>query len=81
MSWRMKLAFLIAGKELDKWNSRNNRLASAMATSMAEERIIKLLEFPNGWHETVYVAGEGDEHFASSCVTCLNIALIKGEQK
>lgn len=40
----MKLAFLIASKELDKWNSRNNRLASAMATSMAEGRIVKQLE-------------------------------------
>lgn len=47
----------------------------------AEKRIIKLLEFPNGWHETVYVAGEGEEHFADSCATCINIALIKGENK
>lgn len=45
------------------------------------ERIIKLLEMPNGWHETVYVAEEGDRHFEKSCITCLNIALIKGENK
>lgn len=50
MSWRMKLAFLIASKELDKWNSRNNRLASAMATSMAEGRIVKQLE--DLWQKT-----------------------------
>ena len=51
------------------------------STLKERDRIIKLIEFPNGWHETVYVAGEGDEHFVDSCCTCMNIALIKGENK
>ena len=32
-------------------------------------------------HEYVYVAGEGDIHFESTCITCENLALIKGENK
>lgn len=44
MSWRMKLALLIAGKELDAWNSKHNRIVSKMMQGYTEARIINSLE-------------------------------------
>lgn len=76
MSWKMKLAFLIAGKELQAWNSKHNRIVARMATSMAEGRIIKLLKeerwkFPDG-------SPAGGEVYLPIEQA---IALIEGEQK
>jgi hypothetical protein len=43
--------------------------------SLAEARIIKLLQ-----HEYLEMPGLEYEHFEDACVTCENIALIKGEK-
>lgn len=73
MSWRMKLAFLIAGDELYAWNSRHNRIVSKMMQGYTEERIIKLLE-------GLWQKAQGTD-LPAVAVLPQAIALIKGEQK
>lgn len=74
MSWRMKLAFLIAGKELDAWRSKHNRIVAKMATSMTEGRIIKMLEPEVARHFELGL--DASAHYLQQL-----IGQIKGEQK
>jgi hypothetical protein len=48
-------------------------------TGAAEERE-RILALPL-WHETFETPGLKDDHVSEACVTCHNIALIKGDNK
>lgn len=54
-------------------------MACPVCHGIAEERG-RVLALPL-WHETFETPGLEDDHVAEGCVTCHNIALIKGENK
>lgn len=66
-NWRTHIAFLLAGKELFAWNSRNNRIGARMATAYTANQIVKFLD-----DEQIWKSERQRETL---------IALIKGENK
>jgi hypothetical protein len=60
--------------------SEGHDLGKLQGKREEQSRIIKLLE-DKGEHETLEMPTLKDEHIKELCMTCSNIALIKGDSK
>lgn len=69
-SWAMRLAFVIAGRELMRWRSESNRAVASLTRVITTESIIQLLEENMGFGDP-----EGDAYFQDA------ITLIEEDAK